>query len=73
MTLIEPYPDNVFAISGSTVNFTCIFVGDNGQPPLKVIFQRSRGETGKYWFDIPDTKRVFQTNKTAGKVGITSA
>ena len=66
VTLIEPYPNNVFAISGSAVNFTCIFVGDNGQPPLRVTFQR-RKEIRYEWFDIPDTERVFQTNKTEGE------
>ncbi|KAL9986540.1 hypothetical protein ACROYT_G000706 [Oculina patagonica] len=65
VTLVEPYPNNVFAISGSAVNFTCIFVGDNGKPPLRVMFQR-RKEIEFQWYDIPETERVYQTNKTEG-------
>ena len=66
MNIIEPLPRNVFEISGSEVNNTCIFDGDNGQLPVRVKFQR-RKEVGLDWFDIPDTERVYQTNKTEGE------
>lgn len=65
MKIVAPYPNNIFAISGSAVNVTCIFVGDNDQPPRRVTFQR-RKEDGDDWFDIQDSERVFQTNKTQG-------
>ena len=66
MKIIEPDPNNVYALSGSVVNITCIVDGDNGQPPLRVTFQR-RKRIGSPWFDIPDTERVFHTNKTEGE------
>jgi len=65
VNIVAPYPNNIFAISGSAVNVTCIFVGDNDQPPGRVTFQR-RNENGDDWFDIQDSERVFQTNKTQG-------
>ena len=63
--IVQPYPNNVYAISGSAVNFTCIFVGDNNQPPLRVTFQRS-DKDGIVWSDIKDSERMFQTNETQG-------
>ncbi|KAL9986542.1 hypothetical protein ACROYT_G000709 [Oculina patagonica] len=65
VTIIKPYPNDAFVLSGSAVNFTCIIVGDNGQSPLRVTFQR-RKEIGDPWFDIANTERVFQTNETEG-------
>ena len=69
MTILKPLPGNVFAISGSQVNFTCIFVGDNGQPPARVKFQRKKVRLDfiDEWLEIPDTQRVFQTNITEGE------
>jgi len=62
--IILPFPNNAFAITGSVQYSKCIVQGDNGQPPFKVKFQRKVLDE---WSDIPDTDRVFQTNKTEGK------
>lgn len=62
--ILEPKPNNAFAITGSEINFTCIVVGDNGEPPVRVKFQRKKL---LFWQDIPDTDRVYQTNRTEGK------
>lgn len=66
---IDLLPQNVFAISGSRYNFTCIFVGDNGLPPVRVRFQRRKtlADFRHEWLDIPETETVFQTNKTEGE------
>lgn len=66
--IIDPLPQNVFAISGSQVNITCIVVGDNGLPPVRVKFQRRKllPNYEEKWLDIPETETVFQTNKTEG-------
>ena len=70
--VVDPLPQNAYGITGSQLSFTCIVVGNNGTPPVKVKFQRKTKEVLSDWFDIPDTDRVFQTNKTEGKLGILS-
>lgn len=65
VSIVQPLPDDIYAISGSAVKTTCIFVGNNNQPPLNVTFQRSDEDEIK-WFDIQDSERVFQTNETQG-------
>ena len=64
VNIIKPYPANQFPIAGSPLNSTCIFVGDNGKPPVRVKFQRKTDPLT--WEDIPDTDRVYQTNETEG-------
>lgn len=67
--LLEPYPSDPFPIAGSELSSTCVFEGDNGNPPERVKFQR---KSGPFWSDIPDSDRVYQTNKTSGdKVTVT--
>ena len=65
MKILLPFPNNALAITGSVFDSTCIVQGDNGQPRLKVKFQR-KGVSDE-WLGIPDTDRAFQTNKTEGK------
>lgn len=62
--IIEPYPNNTFPIAGSTLSSICIVVWDHRKPPVRVKFQRKAGPLT--WKDIPDTDRVYQTNKTEG-------
>ncbi|KAK2551887.1 Fasciclin-2, partial [Acropora cervicornis] len=60
-----PLPRNLFPFIGSEVHNTCHFIGEKGQPPLWVKFQKKKKET-QNWMDIANTERVYQTNATHG-------
>ena len=68
--IFPPLPRNLFPFIGSEVHNTCHFIGENGQPPLWVKFQKKKEPQN--WMDIANTERVYQTNATHGKMDISS-
>lgn len=62
-----PLPRNLFPFIGSEVHNTCHFIGENGQPPLWVKFQKTKKKKEpQNWMNIANTERVYQTNATHG-------
>jgi hypothetical protein len=64
--IIEPYPDNVYAIENEKTKITCV-VGDTAADPDKIVFVRKSrfGEVSPIYDEGPGG-RIYYQNETLG-------